>query len=152
MSDKPQKLRVLQDSREQRGWGPDLDSEQFGVEVATLSTGDYTIDGLHDRLAIERKSLGDFVSTVTREWLRFRKELYRLAGFDVAAVVVEANVEDVMEHRYESDAHPSSVMGRAHGIFLDHGVPVFFWGPRPVCVAQVERFLLLADKKLRGAS
>lgn len=140
---------VVVDTREQRPW--DLSAAFFEVEVATLRTGDYTVRGLEDRLALERKSLGDFVQTVTRDWLRFRKELYRLAGFDVAAVVVEADVADVLAHRYESDADPAAVLGRANGILLDHGVPVLWWGPRAACVPMAERFLLLAAKKLGGA-
>lgn len=141
---------VVVDTREQTPWN--LSAALFEVEVATLRTGDYTIRGFEDRLALERKSLGDFVQTVTRDWLRFRKELYRLAAFDVAAVVVEADVAAVMEHRYESDADPASVLGRANGILLDHGVPVFWWGPRATCTVMVERFLLLAAKKLGGAA
>jgi DNA excision repair protein ERCC-4 len=143
-------IPVLIDTREQRPW--EFDCEFFTSERASLRTGDYTIAGLEDRLCLERKGLGDFVGTVISDWLRFRKELYRLASFDVAAIVVEANIEDVMNHAYESDAQPASVIGKANGIFLDHGIPVLFWGPRPVCTVMVERFLLLAAKKLGGVS
>lgn len=141
-------IPILIDTREQRPW--DFDCESFTTERATLRAGDYSIAGLEDRVCIERKSLGDFVNTVIQDWLRFRKELYRLAAFDHASIVVEANLEDVLAHKYESDAKPISVIGRAHGIYLDHGIPVFFWGPRSVCTAMVERFLLLAAKKLGG--
>ncbi len=115
-------------------------------------TGDYSISGLEDRVCLERKNLGDLVGSLIQDFIRFRKELYRLAAFDVSAIVVEANIEDVFNHKYESDAQPSSVIGRVNGIFLEHGVPTFFWGPRPVCTVMVERFLLLAEKKLRATS
>ena len=141
-------IPVLVDTREQRPWT--LDPEMFTAERATLRTGDYTVRGLEDRLCLERKQLGDFVGTVIGDWLRFRKELYRLAAFDVALVVVEADVSDVLERRYESEAEPASVLGRAHACLLDDGVPVVFWGGRPTCTAMVERFLLLAVKKLGG--
>jgi DNA excision repair protein ERCC-4 len=144
------RIPILVDSREQRPW--ELDAATFDAATATLATGDYTIAGVQDRFVIERKSLGDFVSTVIHDWLRFRKEVYRLASFDVAAIVVEADLGDVIGKRYESDAKPEAVLGRANGIFLDHGVPVLFWGPRPVCITMVERFLLLAAKKLGVAS
>lgn len=139
-------IPVLIDTREQRPW--EFDCEMFATERTSLRTGDYSIAGLEDRFCIERKSLGDFVGTVIQDWLRFRKELYRLAGFDHAAIVVEANIEDVFNHKYESDAQPASVIGKVNSIFLDHGIPVYFWGPRPVCTAMVERFLILAAKKL----
>jgi DNA excision repair protein ERCC-4 len=141
-------IPVLIDTREQRPW--EFDCETFTTDRATLRAGDYSIAGLEDRVVLERKSLGDFVNTVIQDWIRFRKELYRLAGYDHAAVVVEANIEDVFQHKYESDAKPVSVIGRIHGIYLDHGIPVYFWGPRPACIAMVERFLVLTAKKLGG--
>ena len=140
-------IPILIDTREQRNWT--FPPERFIVERATLATGDYTIKGLEDRVALERKSLGDYVSTVIGQWTRFRKELNRLMTYDIAAIVVEANVEDVMQHKYESEAEPASVMGRAHGIFLDTGIPTLWWGSRVVCEPQVWQFLTLADKKLR---
>lgn len=143
------KLPILIDTREQRPW--EFDAGLFSAERATLRTGDYTVAGLEDRLCIERKALGDFVGTVIQDWIRFRKELYRMAAFDVAAVIVEADWQDVFERRYESEADPLSVVGRADSIFLDHGVPVLFWGTRAVCTARAERFLLQAAKKLGGA-
>lgn len=139
-------ITVIQDTREQRPFP--LDPTRFNVEVGTLLTGDYTIKGLEQRLRIERKQLGDMVGTVIGDWIRFRKELNRLAYFDVAAIVVEADIQDVLAHRYESEAKPESVIGRANAIFLDHGIPVFWWGGRPNCVAMVESLFALAVKKL----
>lgn len=143
-------IPVIVDTREQRPWV--LDPRYYATDRATLDTGDYSVRGLEDRLRIERKSLGDFVGTAIGDWLRFRKELNRLASFDVALIVVEADLDDVWAHRYESEASPDSVVGRANGIFLDHGVPVVWWGARSGCVAMVENFLALAVKKLGGAS
>lgn len=142
------KIPVIIDTREQRQWN--FCAETFSTERATLRTGDYTIKGYEDRLCIERKNLGDFVSTVISDWINFRKKLYRMAGFDISAVVVEANIADVLAHRYESDSLPQSVIGKAHAIFLDHGIPVLWWGPPSECITMVERFLLLANKRLGG--
>jgi len=142
----PAPITVIADTREQRVWS--FDPTRFVVERGTLQTGDYTVRGLESRLRIERKGLGDFVQTVISDWIRFRKELYRLAFFDVALIVVEADLSDVFAKRYESDATPESVIGRANGIFLDHGVQVAWWGSRTRCVSMVENFLALAAKKL----
>lgn len=141
-------ITVLTDTREQRPWS--LDPTRFVTERATLQTGDYTVKGLEDRLCIERKGLGDFVGTVISDWIRFRKELYRLASFDFALIVVEADLGDVYAHRYESDANPESVVGRANAIFLDHGIQVAWWGSRSHCVSMTENFLAMAVKKLGG--
>ncbi len=136
---------MLIDTREQRAW------EFPGRETArvALAAGDYSLAGYESRLAVERKSLGDWVNTVMHDWLRFRKELNRLSGYEVACVVVEADLADVLAGRYESDAEPAAVLGRANGVFLDHGIPVFFWGARPGCVVMVERFFHLAERKLK---
>lgn len=139
-------ITVITDTREQTPWA--LDPTRFVMERGTLKTGDYTVKGLDSRLRIERKNLGDAVSTFITDWLRFRKELYRLAFFDYAAIVVEADVEDVLAKRYESEASPASVIGKAHACYLDHGVPVFFWGKRSGTVAMVESLFALAVKKL----
>jgi ERCC4-type nuclease len=143
-------IPVLTDSREQRPWV--LDPTKFATERIGLPTGDYTLRGFEDRVCLERKSLGDLVGTLTADWLRFRKELWRLAGFDIAAIVVEATVDDVWGHRYESEATPQSVMGRVNGLWLDHGVPVLFWGSRTGAVLMAESFLALAWKKMGGSS
>lgn len=138
-------ITVIVDTREQRPWA--LDPTRFVIERGKLPTGDYALKAHADRLVIERKSLGDFVGTVISDWIRFRHELYRLASFDFAVIVVEADVEDVLCKRYESDADPMSVIGKAHACYLDHGVQVAWWGKKSGCVTMVERLLLLASKK-----
>ncbi len=143
-----QKIPVLIDTREQRQWA--FDCEMFSERRATLKTGDYSIDGYTDVIAIERKGLGDFVGSVIQDWRRLRAELVRMSAYDHACFVVEANLSDVLEHKYESDAEPSAVIGRANAIFIDHNVPVFFWGPRPSAITMTERYLIQLVKKLGG--
>ena len=138
-------IRVIVDTREQRPWL--FPASAFCTERATLATGDYTIAGCEQRFCIERKSLGDFVGTVIGDWLRFRKELIRMSGFDLAAIVVEATVADVIEHKYESEANPQSVLGRAHSILIDHGIPVYFWGSRMFCEPMVHQFMTITASK-----
>ena len=140
------KLMVVVDTREQTPWA--FDPQTVEVISKALPAADYSLVGLEDRVALERKSLSDLVNTVIRDWIRFRKELYRLSGYDVAAIVVEANLEQIVQHEYESEANPLSVIGRVHGIFLDHGIPVFFWGNHQLAAAMAHRFLLQAWRKL----
>lgn len=136
---------IVVDTREQLAWS--FDPAVAGTVRRALPAGDYSLDGLELVVAVERKSLDDFVGSAIRDWIRFRKELRRLAGYESAVVAVEANVEDVVHHKYNSDAHPNSVLGRAQSILLDYGVPVQFWGPRPAARMMSERFLLLAHKR-----
>lgn len=139
-------IQIICDTREQRPFS--FDPTKFTVTRGTLATGDYSIAGLETVVTVERKSLGDLVSTLIHDWLRARKEFIRMSGFEVAAIVVEADMSDIIAKRYESDASPSSVIGRMNAIFLDHGIPVFLWGAQPKCMAPVESFFALAAKKL----
>lgn len=141
-------IPVAIDTREQRPWV--LDPTRFAVTRKTLPTGDVSLIGLEDRFVLERKSIGDAVGTLISDWLRFRRELYRLAAFDYAAIVIEADVDDVLAKRYESEANPMSVIGKAHACYLDHGIPCFFWGQKSGCVTMVESLLTQAWKKLKG--
>lgn len=61
--------------------------------TATLTTGDYSIDGLQSQITIERKSLSDLVGTLTADRDRFVRELERMSDeeFRFTSVVVEAS-------------------------------------------------------------
>lgn len=137
-------MEIIIDTREQTPWTFD---PSVSVIRKALPAGDYSLVGLEDCVAIERKSLGDFVNTVIHDWIRFRKELNRLSGYDLAIVVVEAEMEDIYYHRYHSEANPNSVLGKANGILIDHGIPVLFWGD-PMAADMAYRFLAQAWRKL----
>lgn len=138
-------IPILIDDRERLPWT--FPGERFTESAARLRTGDYSLAGLQDVVVIERKSLGDAVNTVMHDWIRFRKELYRLAGCECAIIAIEASPVDVIAHRYDSDANPNSVLGRINGITLDHGLPVMWWSSRQVAIELAARFLALAWKK-----
>ncbi|MBR9800277.1 hypothetical protein GYB59_00625 [bacterium] len=56
-----------------------------------LPSGDYSIVGLEDRVAIERKSHADFLGSIGKGRERFQREMERLSQYDYAAVVIEAD-------------------------------------------------------------
>ena len=95
-----------------------------------LSAGDYSIQGYENKIAIERKTLDDFIQSVTKNKKRFYKELSRLAVYDFACIVVEGNINDVTEHDYKSLATPQSIRGQAIAIYLDFNIPVFWLADR----------------------
>jgi ERCC4-type nuclease len=99
-------------------------------------------------VAVERKSLADFISTVIRGRERFHKELKRLAEYEAACIVVEADLADIIEGKYVSGAHPNSVLGAAISIIVDFGIPVFFCGSRQAACRFVEAYLLRFYKKV----
>ncbi len=102
-------VTVVVDTREQEPYG--FDSESIASIRKALPAGDYSIEGFETRVAVERKSMADFVSTVIRGRKRFHKELEKLRHYDAACVVVEANYRDVLGACYQSDAHPNALIG-----------------------------------------
>lgn len=136
---------IIIDTREQEPYT--FDPRLAAAVRRTLPAGDYSIDGLEDRIAVERKTLDDFVSTVIHSRERFRDELRRLSGYRAACVVVEAGLADVLHKRFRGDAHPNAVLGSALSIILDFGIPVFFCSNRQAACHFTQAYLLAAHAR-----
>ena len=134
------------DTREQLPYV--FDATRVSAVSSTLPAGDYSLVGYETRVAAERKSLDDYVGSVIHDRGRFLRELAALAQYDLACVVVEATLEDVVAHRYRSAAHPSSILGATLAIIVDHSIPVFFCGDRQLAERFVERLLLRYHRKV----
>lgn len=118
---------ITYDTREQRPWDFRGDvCARLGVTAAvsrgTLDTGDYALVEAPEYARIERKSLGDFVGSVTRDHPRFMREMKRLADYRVRAVIVEADLAMVV--RETRQAAPHAVVASALKVMTDFGVPV----------------------------
>lgn len=132
-------LTVLVDTREQTPWA-------FGPGVtplrATLPSGDYSLPGLFDRFAIERKSLPDLLKSIASDRDRFFREIARLSEFEHATVIVETNAEPVhLGQLGLSKLTVNQVLGTCATIHADYGVPVLFAGPRPCACFYAEKLL-----------
>jgi DNA excision repair protein ERCC-4 len=136
---------IIIDTREQEPYS--FDPRLAATVRRALPAGDYSVAGLEQRVAVERKSLDDFVSTVIHARRRFREELRRLAEYRAACVVVEGGVADVLLQHYRGEAHPNAVVGNALSIILDFGVPVFFCGNRQAACQFVQAYLLAAHSR-----
>lgn len=133
------------DSREQEPYSFD---PRLAVAVRrALPAGDYSLAGLENQVAVERKSLDDFVSTVIHARARFKRELQKLARYRAACVVVEAGVTDILQRRYRSGAHPNAILGSALSIIIDYRIPVCFCGNRQAARYFTQSFLLSAWKR-----
>ena len=132
------------DSREQEGY-----SFNRPMVRKKLDAGDYSVLGMEHLVAVERKTLDDFVGTVIRARGRFYRELRRLGSYPRACVVVEADLADVLAGRYRGDAHPHSVLGSTLAIAVDFGIPVFFCSNRQIACRFVEGYLLRAAERRR---
>jgi DNA excision repair protein ERCC-4 len=89
---------IIQDTRETLPYTFACIDPSPRVEVATLATGDYSLKGLTDKVAVERKSLTDCYSTFGQGRARFQRELERAINFQFFAVVIEADMHTLAKH------------------------------------------------------
>lgn len=114
------------------------------VERVALPAGDYSLPGFEDEISIERKSLEDFLGSITRRRDVFFKELSRLRPYRVKFLVIEdASFEDILLQRYRVAVHPNSVLGTIATIALRFGVPVLLFPTPELSADFVERVFRL---------
>ena len=96
-------MKIIRDSREQSPFHFDGGQyENVEVQEGSLATGDYSIAGLESRVAVERKSLPDFMTSISTGRERFERELTRARGLDAFMVVVEAPFSEIVAGNYRS--------------------------------------------------
>ena len=135
-------MTIIVDSREQapfpfRG----ARYEGVAVEVGTLPTGDYSLAGLTDRVAVERKELADLVACLGRERERFEREMQRAAALDAFAVVVEASWAELASGQYRSRLNPHAACQSVLAIAGRYRVPFLFAGSRAAAEYMTWGFL-----------
>lgn len=115
---------VVVDTREQRPYALP------GAVTGTLPTGDYSLQGYEDRVAIERKSKSDAYNSLGHDRARFRREVERLGALDYGAILIEAGVPDFLRAPLFSRLAPNAALGSLLAWSVRFGVPVFFAGDR----------------------
>ena len=83
---KIQPFKIIKDTREQEGYTFEPSSSRYhkceGMVVRKLDTGDYSLEGLEDKVCIERKaSVVEFANNVGHDAVRFAKEIERMKKF-----------------------------------------------------------------------
>ena len=140
---------VVIDTREQR---PFAFPDGITTRRAALPAGDYSIEGLERRVAIERKSLADLYGTVGRTLKQrkhrgrgktpFERELALLGTFDFAAIVVESSLETIVRHPPDySDLKPKTVFACLIAWSQRYGVHVMPAGQRTLAARWTYRTL-----------
>jgi len=122
-------MKILTDTREQLPYT--FSKYPVNTESAALPVGDYSIPGFESTVSIERKSLNDLVGCLTgKNRERFERELMRARSYELFAVVVEANIQDVSDKKYKSDMTPHAVMQSITAFHIRYGIPFLFCGDR----------------------
>ena len=148
-------MRIIQDSREQAPYT--FNAPKYAgvtVEVGTLQTGDYSLHGLTDRIALERKSLSDLCGTLTTGRERFQRECERGRGLEYFGLVIEASMDDVRHHNYRSAMTPQSLLQTLAAWSIRYGLHVHWCGSREGCEYMVHSLLekFLKEQQTRLAA
>lgn len=114
-------IAIKIDSREKQPYQFEIPSK-----VAALDVGDYSILGLEDCIAIERKTVDDLIGCLTSDRERFEKELYRSRSLDYMALVVEATLSDIVNHNYRSEMQPKAAIQSLLAFSIRYKLPVWF--------------------------
>lgn len=115
-------LVILVDSREQT---PPPFPAGCELRRATLSEGDYASEMSQGIGVIERKSIGDFASSITHDRERFDDEIRRLLAYRWRAIVIEGDITEIYR---VSAVHPHSVLGSCASFFARSDCPCLFAG------------------------
>ena len=142
MNLKPEHITCVIDSREQTP----SDLAPLRSERRTLATGDYTLAGLEHVVAIERKSLPDLLGCVGRDRGRFDREVQRMLGYPVRALVVESSWAAIEAGEWRSRLKPSHVIGSLLG-WQAEGLPVLMLDNHERCGRYVSRMLFTVARR-----
>ena len=123
-------MQVIVDTREQRPFTFEHERYDVQIQPGTLSVGDYSLRGLEDKVAVERKSLPDLVQCLGRERERFERELLRGAALDAFAVVVEGSWSDLANGNFRSQLNPHAACQSTLAFMARYRVPFLFAGSR----------------------
>jgi ERCC4-type nuclease len=102
--------RVIVDTREQNP----LSFERFegwfsGIEHRALQLGDYSIEGMEERCAVERKDLADLIQSFTGNRAVFLSRLRRLSELPHGLLVITASLKEIKSKYDFSAANPNQI-------------------------------------------
>ena len=124
-------MQIIVDSREQLPFNFSHERYDVQIQQGTLTVGDYSLRGLEDKVAVERKSLPDLVQCLGRERSRFERELQRGQALDAFAVVIEASWPDLAGGNFRSQLNPHAACQSVLAFMARYRVPFLFAGSRP---------------------
>jgi ERCC4-type nuclease len=126
------------DSREQAP----LKFTRLKAVTHALFTGDYSIRGLEDQFAIERKSIDDFAnSCLSSSRDRFEHELHRLRGYQFKRLLIVGSREDIAAGHYHSRIAPKAVLATLGAFEVRYSIPLVFCSSPEEAATMIERWV-----------
>ena len=99
---------IIKDTREKKGYTFEASRTKYhvckGMVLRKLDTGDYSIEGLEDKICIERKaSVVELANNVGFDKRRFVSEIERMKEFPHRFLILEFSLTDLMNFPEGSD-------------------------------------------------
>jgi len=124
---------IIIDTREQKPWS----FENYTIANQKLDTGDYSIEGLENLLAIERKrNISEFANNITEK--RFKDVINRLSKIKHSFILFEFDFEKVVTYPIGSDipkrlwqkirVSPAYILKNIIDLQVNHNIHVMFCG------------------------
>jgi DNA excision repair protein ERCC-4 len=143
----PPGFTAIIDTREKLPYVLKIKDIEIPQRVGTLKTGDYSIEGFEDQVGIERKSVIDLLGCVGKHRARFEREITRLEGMKVKALVVEGSWRLIENGNLMTRVHPNAAVGSLLS-WVSRGIPVLMLENRERASEYVSRLLIHAYKRL----
>jgi ERCC4-type nuclease len=106
-----------------------------------LFTGDYSIRGLEDSFAVERKSIDDLANCcLSSSRDRFEHELHRLRGFRFKRLLVVGSREDIATGHYHSRIAPKAVLATLGAFEVRYDLPIVYAETTESAALAIERW------------
>jgi len=147
--DKTPPFTIVCDTREQDGY----DFTGLASIRAGLPTGDYSLAGFENRVAVERKNKSDAWNCVAGDRPRFERCLERLAALERAAIVIECDLRDfAVRPAYIHRVTPATAVGSYVSWSCKYRIPVFWCDTKAYAERITVRFLVAFLKHVANAT
>ena len=124
---------IIVDTREQKPWS----FEHHAKANHKLDTGDYSIEGLENLVAIERKrNVAEFANNITEK--RFVDVVERLSQIKYAFILFEFDMKDIVQYPIGSDIpkrlwnkiriSPAFILKHIVDLQIEHNIKIIFCG------------------------
>ena len=132
---------IIKDTREKQGYTFEASRTKYhvckGMVVRKLDTGDYSVEGLEDKVCVERKaSVVELANNVGVSRRRFDAEIERMKEFPHRFLILEFSLTDLMDFPEGSDVPEKEIknlritnkymLRYLMELQINHGVNVIF--------------------------
>ena len=116
------KPKIIIDYREKNSLViSELKSLNLDIEIKELKIADYIVNSV----AIERKTISDFLSSMTNK--RLLRQLEELSQYPERILIIEGIEErEIYSDDFEEGIHPNAIRGFMLSIILKHKIPIIF--------------------------